>query len=97
MNIETILKQREKQTDDQINISTSLFTTDRFTGLIEKSVTSNKEITSLFVVKYEFENLTTNEIVENIKQHVLIGENYIVREVDPYLAIHYDQKEKNCN
>ena len=98
MNIERILKHRERAAEDQIIFNESLLKTDNFTGLIEKSVTSNLQSTALFLLKDQFENMELETIIEKLKQHIHIGDNYHLVESNPFITIYYDiQTRKGSN
>lgn len=94
MNIEKLLKHRERASEDQIIFNESIIKTDEFTGLIEQSRISNIQTTALFLLKFQFENMDPSEIVEKVKNHISIGEDYHVIEANPYITIYYDQTKK---
>ena len=96
MNIEKLLKQRERDSEDQIITNESIVKTDDFTGLIEESRISNMKTTTLFLIKYEFENMAPIRIIEEVQKHILIGEEYRYQESDPYIMISYGQT-RECN
>ncbi len=97
MEIERLLKHRGKE-DDSIIFDESIVRTDSFTGLIEQAITSNLQTKTLFLPKVQFVDMDTNTIIEEVKKHVPIGEDYHYTESSPYIRIIYDaQARKNCN
>lgn len=98
MEFEKQLKKRERESEDQIIVKESIIKTDKFTGLIEKSIISNIKSKALFLIRHQFENVNLNEIIENVKEHISIGTDYHLVESEQFITIYYDQKtRKSCN
>jgi hypothetical protein len=97
MDFENMLKNRERETEDQIIYKEYIINTNEFTGLIEKSIISNIKSTTLFLLKLQFENIGINDVIKKVKQHIPIGDDYRLTESNQYITIHYDFKtRKGC-
>jgi hypothetical protein len=97
MELEKMLRRREKE-DDTIIVDEFILTTEDFVGLIEKAVTSNIKTTTLFLVKYQFEDMDSNTIIEQVKKALPIGDDYYYSESNPYIIIRYEKEPRqNCN
>lgn len=97
MEIEKLLKHRGKE-DDSIIVNEVIVRTDSFTGLIEQAITANLQTKTLFLPKVQFVDMDTNTIIEQVKKHVPIGEDYHYTESNPYIRILYEAKaRKSCN
>ena len=94
MDLERMLQHRDKVSEDQIIFDVALIKTYDFTGLIEKSIITNRQTSALFLLKFQFEGMELNEIVEKVKGYVQIGEEYHFEDSNPFIKIYYDRKTR---
>ena len=94
MSIEKQLQNREKTADDQIICNESFVKTDDFTGLIENLIISNRQATALSLLKFQFAGMDLNKIVEKVKEHVQIGDDYHIVNSNPFITIYYDHQTR---
>jgi hypothetical protein len=90
MEIETILKQRGRDSEDQIIFSESILKTKEFTALIEKSYVANISYSAIFLVRYQFGNMRLTDIIDIVKKYEPVGTNFHIETSNPFIAIYYD-------